>query len=87
MTENNIRNVLRSIPKTATHYMVKKSSDGGNDAVVFFKQNPRKQNPEEMMARKILSDAQQVILHNNFKSQENPFAYWQYDCIFKLSIE
>lgn len=55
---NNIREILRSIPKTATHYEIKKSRDGGNDTVVFFKKNPLKQNPDEMAGRKILSDVQ-----------------------------
>lgn len=82
---NNIRKVFGSkIPKTATAYMIKKSRDGGNDAVCFFKQNPLKQSPEEMKGKKILSDVQQIMLHQNFKSQETPFAYWQYDCIYKL---
>ena len=81
----NIRKILGSkIPKNATHYMIKKSRDGGNDAVCFFKQNPLKQSPEEMKGRKILSDVQQIMLHQNFRSQETPFAHWQYDCMRKL---
>lgn len=74
---NDIREIIgNKIPKTATHYQLSKIC--GRDVVLFFKQEPRKPEPTQMLTHVVPNRRELEMIYQNLRCQNNQNGHFQY---------
>lgn len=80
---NSIISIIgEKVPANATHYRIDRGA--GNEVMSFFTKHPSEQNPRITKKKVILSNAQQIILHDNFRSSENQNGFFEYGAIREI---